>query len=301
MIQGRQLEAFRAVMRTGAMTAAAESIHVTQPAVSRLVRDLERELGLTLFLRRGNLVLPTAEARAMLLEVDRLFTGVNQIRDYAQDLRTGRGGSLRIAALPAMATGFLPRFVATFCRDRPKLKIVVEGLSSPIIRDQLTAGLFDIGFTAFPFQRDSLVVTPLDDQAVVVIPANHHLAAKQVVCSDDLQDEALILLSKFRGGLHPVEVALQSVSSRTLVETSLSTIACVLASEGVGVAIVDPFSASEFVGRGVVIRRFEPALIIGTAMVCARDRTISVIAREFTTAFLEHTRAFLKAESFLTP
>ena len=301
MIQSRQLEAFRAVMRTGAMTAAAESIHVTQPAVSRLVRDLELELGLTLFLRRGNLVLPTAEARALIVEVDRLFTGVGQIRDYAEDLRTGRGGSLRIAALPAMASGFLPRFVAGFCAGRPKLKVVVEGLASPVIRDQLTAGLFDIGFTAFPFQRDSLTVTPLNDEAVVVLPTAHRLAAKQVVQAEDLNGETLILLSKFRGGLHPVEVALQSISSRQSVETSLSTIACVLAAEGVGVAIVDPFSASEFVGRGVVIRRFEPALTIGTAMVCARDRAISVVAREFTTAFLDHTKAFLAGGAFLSP
>ncbi len=301
MIQSRQLEAFRAVMRTGAMTAAAESIHVTQPAVSRLVRDLEQELGLTLFLRRGNLVLPTAEARAMLVEVDRLFTGVGQIRDYAEDLRTGRGGSLRIAALPAMASGFLPRFVAGFCRERPKLKVVLDGLSSTVIREQLTAGLYDIGFTAYPFQRDSLVVTPLNDDAVVVIPSGHRLAPKLVVHSEDLNDETLILLSKFRGGLHPVEVALQSVRSLTAIETSLSTIACVLASEGVGVAIVDPFSASEFTGRGVVIRRFEPALTVGTAMVSSRDRSPSVIAREFTAAFLDHTRDFLESGRYFTP
>ena len=301
MIQSRQVEAFRAVMRSGAMTAAAESINVTQPAVSRLIRDLEQELGLTLFLRRGNLVLPTAEARALLVEVDRLFTGLSQIRDFAEGLRTGSGGSLRIAALPAMSAGFLPRFVAKFCRERPNLKVTVEGYSSPVVRDQLTAGIADIGLTAYPFQREALVLTPLNDDAVVAVPQGHRLAAKTVVNVQDLQDENLILLSKFRGGLHPVEQALQPVRSRTRIDTSLSTIACVLASEGAGIAIVDPFSASEFAGRGMVVRRLEPTLTIGTAIARARDRTSSVVAKEFTTAFLEHTRLFLQEARFLSP
>ena len=117
MIQNRQIEAFRAVMLTGAMTTAAEMIQVSQPAVSRLVRDLEHELGLTLFRRRGNLVVPTPEATALMTEVERSFVGLAQISAFADDLRRGRTGSLRVAALPTMAAGFAPRFIAEFCRN----------------------------------------------------------------------------------------------------------------------------------------------------------------------------------------
>lgn len=195
MIQSRQIEAFRAVMLTGSMTTAAESIHVTQPAVSRLVRDLELELGLALFHRRGNLVLPTAEAHAFLAEVERSFIGLGQIRAFADDLRAGRGGSLRIAALPAMAAGFLPRFVAAFCRGRPNLRVTLNGLASSVIRDRVVAGRADIGITDLRIQRDSLTVTPLDDNAVVAMPAGHRLAELRVVRTEDLHDEHLISLS----------------------------------------------------------------------------------------------------------
>ncbi len=294
MIQSRQIEAFRAVMRTGGMTAAAEMIHVTQPAVSRLIRDLEREVGLILFHRRGNLVSPTAEAQALLAEVERLFIGLDQVQDFADDLRSGRGGSLRIAALPAMSTGFLPRFVAKFCRDRPQINVVLEGLSSPAIRDRVCAGqFFDIGLTSYPFQRETLEVTLLHDTAVVVMPPSHELAAKPAITAEDLQDQDLILLTKFRNSLHPVQIALQSVRRRTPIETSLSNIACLLAQEGMGLAIVDPFAADEFVGRGLVIRPFVPALVIGTAVVHARDRPMPIVAQQFHAAFLEHARSFL--------
>jgi DNA-binding transcriptional LysR family regulator len=144
-MQSRQIEAFRAVMLTGAMTAAAETIHITQPAVSRLIRDLEAEIGIRLFERRGKLLAPTAEAKALFAEVERSFIGLAQIHAVADDIRLGRIGSLRPAMLPAMAAGFAPRFVAKFCRARPSLKVIIDGIPSPSVRDQVLAGEFRSG------------------------------------------------------------------------------------------------------------------------------------------------------------
>jgi hypothetical protein len=75
--------------------------------------------------------------------------------------------------------------------------------------------------------------------------------------------------------------------------------ACVLVTEGAGVAIVDPFSASEFVGRGLALRAFEPAWIIGTAVIHSRNRPLSITAREFHAEFLEHARSFLERAEYL--
>jgi len=314
MIQSRQIEAFRAVMLTGAMTAAAETIHVTQPAVSRLIRDLEAELGLALFQRRGNRVVPTAEAHALLVEVERSFVGLRQINAFAGDIRSGRGGTLRIAVLPAMAAGFAPRFIADFCRGRPNLKVSIYGLPSPTIRDRVTGGDLDLGIAGFPvgpargyswsptdaplrFQRGSLTIIPFDDEAVLALPIDHRLAGQRVVRAEDLTDENLILLNK--DVRHPINIALQSVRHRQVIDTELSTIACALVSEGTGVAIVDPFSAAEFVGRGLVLRPLEPTFTVGTAIVHSADRTLSLIAQEFLTAFLDHTRQFLARADYL--
>lgn len=151
MIQTRQIEAFRAVMLTGAMTAAAETMHITQPAVSRLIRDLEAEIRIRLFERGGKLLVPTAEAKAFFAEVERSFIGLAQIHAIADDIRMGRVGSLRLAMLPAMAAGFAPRFVAKFCRARPSLSVVIDGMPSSSVRDQVLAGEFDLGIVHFRF------------------------------------------------------------------------------------------------------------------------------------------------------
>jgi hypothetical protein len=108
----------------------------------------------------------------------------------------------------------------------------------------------------------------------------------------DLRDAKLIVLSKTPQ--HPLSTALQSGFFKQVVETSLATIACVLAAEGMGIAIVDPFSASEFVGRNLVLRRIEPSFTIGTAVIYARGRRLSAPAREFLDEFLAHTRSFLE-------
>jgi len=198
---------------------------------------------------------------------------------------------LRVAALPAVAASFLPRFLASFCRARPNLKVLVDGLPSRVVRDGVESGQFDIGIAAMPFQRKMLTVTPLNDRAMVALPKAHRLASRRSVHARDLDDENLILLSKFQGSLHPVEVALQSVRGSRNIETSLSTIACVLVMEGVGVAIVDPFAASDYVGRGLVLRPFEPSLTVGTAVMRSSERELSLIAQEFFDAFLEHAQS----------
>jgi DNA-binding transcriptional LysR family regulator len=109
------------------------------------------------------------------------------------------------------------------------------------------------------------------------------------------------LLSRFRSGVQPIEVALQSIARRAPIETPLTTIACVLVTEGMGVAIVDPFSASEFIGKGLVVRPFEPSWIIGSALVHSNERALSVIALEFRDALLEHVRRYLAEAAYLRP
>lgn len=281
MIQSRQIEAFRAVMLTGAMTTAAETLGVTQPAVSRLIRDFEAELDVALFHRRGNLVVPTAQAFDLLREVERSFVGLQQIKSFASELRAGQGGYLKVAALPAVAAAYLPRFLTKFSRERPNLRVVIDGLPSTVIRERVSVGHFDIGIVAYPFSNGALTITPVGDGAVVAMPVGHRLADATTVRLEDLRDEQVILLSRFTTGVQVIDVALQSLPNRLPIETPLSSIACSLVTEGMGVAIVDVFSTIEFEGRGLVARPFDPGSIIGTAVIHSSERPLSVIAQQF--------------------
>src|SRR5207248_2605933 len=106
-INSRQVEAFRAMMLTGSVTDAAKLMAVTQPAVSRLLRDFQALLKMELFERRGSGLVPTASATALYMEVERSFVGLERITAAAEEIRSRRTGMLRIAAMPALSNGHL--------------------------------------------------------------------------------------------------------------------------------------------------------------------------------------------------
>ena len=232
MIQHRQIEAFRAVMSTGSMTGAAGLLGVTQPAVSRLIKDLELELSLALFNRRGNLVTPTIEAEQLLGEVDRSYLGLGNISLFARNLHLGMAGTLTVASHPAMAAGFLPRFVASFYRDRPGVRVIVDGLPSRLVEDRVATGQLELGITSMPLRREALEMIPIADPAVVVVSTKHKLAKKSVIRAQDLEHQSLLLLTTGAYQLHPMAVVLQSIKAHRRIETPQSVIACILASEG---------------------------------------------------------------------
>lgn len=287
-INTRQVEAFRAVMLTGGMTSAAELIGITQPAVSRLVRDLEHRLGLTLFERRGNQVLPTQEATTLLAEVERSFVGLARIADVARAIRAHEAGSLRIVAMPALAGGILPRFVGRFLRDRPELRVYLHGMPSHLVVEAVAAGQADFGIAAGPLERPGFVVERLPAPAVVVMPPGHRLASRRPVEASDLAGERVIAVAAGTLFQARVDTALAGIARIVRVETPLSAIACILVAEGVGLSIVDPFSAGEHVGPGLVARPFRPELDVGMVLLRQPDRPLSALAERFIAAFKDH-------------
>src|SRR6266700_5404265 len=116
-INSRQVEAFRAMMLTGSVTESAKLMAVTQPAVSRLLRDFRVLLKMELFERRGSGLVPTASATALYMEVERSFVGLDRIATAAEEIRGRRTGTLRIAALPALSNGYLPRLAGRFLKE----------------------------------------------------------------------------------------------------------------------------------------------------------------------------------------
>src|SRR6266699_2390697 len=280
-INSRQVEAFRAMMLTGSVTEAAKLISVTQPAVSRLLRDFQALLKMELFERRGTGLVPTAAATALYTEVERSFVGLERITAAAEEIRGRRIGSLRIAALPALSNGYLPRLAGHFLKQRPNLNLAFFGVISPIVIDWVLNNQCDIGFAEIPIAHSglpSLRLPPLP--RVAVLPTGHHLAAKEVLEPRDFEGETFISLSAGSTSRHLIDQAFQrdDVHRVLRVETTLSEIMCGMVSSGLGVAICDPFTAQEFVTRSVVVRRFVPRIDFELAAVFPSQRSPSPVA-----------------------
>lgn len=289
----RQVEAFRALMLTGSTVRAAEMMKVTQPAVSRLLRSLQDGLGLALFERRGSRLVPTAEALSLYNEVERSFIGLDRIAAAAAELRSRRAGVLRIAALPTLANGFLPRFVGRFLIDRPKLDLGVFGLLSHLVLDWAASGQCDLGFAASTLHHPAVTTHPLPDtRMVAVVPAGHRLARRRRLAPQDFADEDFVSLSPGASSRHQIDevFAEAGVRRRLRIETPLSEILCGIVASGAAVGIADIFTAREYEGTGLVVRPFDPPVTFSIAAVWATHRGLSAVAREFLEAFEAHLR-----------
>ncbi len=277
----RQVEAFRAVMLTGQMTIAAELMSVTQPAVSRLIQDFEHATRLRLFERRGNQITPTQEALTLWKEVDRAFIGLNRIASLAEEIARHSAGTLRISAMPALANGILPRFLARFLRDKPNLHASLSGLPSSMVIEAVTAGQADIGYADGPIDRRGFIMETRPLAAVVAIPYGHPLSNQKVIHPADLEGQRMISLEPGTIFAMRVEVALAGVQRLSTLETRLSHTALTLVSEGAGIAIIDPTSASEFTQQGVVVRPFAIFIDAGFLTIRSANQSRSAIIDRF--------------------
>lgn len=284
----RQLEAFRLVMLRNSVTMAARDLRVTQPAVSRLIRELEAQTGLVLFDRVGNQLLATPEAALLLEEVEKYAVGLRAIESFASDLRSRQTGLLNIAALPAMAFGFLPRFIAEFTRQRPSAKIFLNGMASHLVIDAVLSGQVEVGIASVPRDRPGLRTVVVETASVLLVPNRHRLAGNRTARPQDLAGERIIALAEPNTVSRILSDLLAGITEQPVVTTPLNSIACSLVAAGAGIALVDPFSAADYLDRGVTTVPFKPEIKMRMAIITSAERRISAISTDFIEQFRAH-------------
>ena len=286
-------------MISGGVTAAAAALHVTQPAVSRLIRELEGQIGVAMFERRsGGRLRPTSDAVTLFRDVERYFVGLDQIGQTAAELRRHSIGRLRVGSLPALYVGLLPRFVGRFLAARPELNLELYGISSDTVIDWVTSGRCDIGFVDPPFEHPSIKRHPLAAvPAVAALPASHRLAQQSVLKALDFADETFISISRstqLRVRVDAFFLA-SDVNRRLGQETPLSIVACSLVAAGAGLAIVDPFTAKAFGELDVVFRPLEPRIDVQFSIITAAQSPLSGLSHDFVTGAEEEIERFARS------
>ncbi|BFO53728.1 MULTISPECIES: LysR substrate-binding domain-containing protein [Comamonadaceae] len=253
----RDIGVFRAVMQAGTTSKAATLLGVSQPAVSQSIRRLETDSELRLFDRvRGRLV-PTQEALALMVEVDRYFMGAEMIEHRVRSLKSFGLGRLTVASLPALGTGFMPRAIAAFGLEARRVQLSFQILSSPQVHQHVSSGQIDFGLMA-----DELSVSGVENSeflkipGVIVMNAQHPLARKPVIDSDDLATHPFLALNPEDSCRRRLEASLRSEGKalRPILETPYSNSICELALQGVGMGMAHPIQALDYLSRGLLMK-----------------------------------------------
>ena len=281
----RQLEIFRTVMRTGSTAKAARTLSISQPAVSQSIKQLEAHTGFALFFRARSRLEPTAEARALLAEVDRVYVGLDAIEHRIRSLRDGGIDTLAIAVYPALGLGFMPRALARFAKryGRRKLpRISLQLCSSKEVLQRVRAAEVDFGLMADELAPDgvehSIFATM---QAVVVLPRHHALARRASIPPKLLAKHPLIALNPEDAARIRLERLFAEHGERlsVAIETPFAASVCALVRAGLGVGVVNPMTALDFAGPDIALRPLQLAADFTSVLVLPPGKPLSNVAR----------------------
>ncbi len=280
----KQVEAFYRVFSTGSVTAAAQQLYVSQPAVSRLIADLEAAVKLKLFERKNRRLFPTPEGRMLFDEIEKTFVGLDRIAARADEIRSFQTGSIRIAAMPAIAYSVLPSVIKDFSSRHPGVQISLNILNSEAVFDWLSAHQMDFGIAALTSQKTVSEIELLPcPPCRCVVPANSPLARKDVLTPADLAE--LPFISPFARSMirrHVDEIfRAAGIPRQMILETTYSLSAIQLVKEGLGATIVDPFSASKLADSSVAVRPFLPEVPYEFGLLFPSVTTLSLAAQSF--------------------
>ena len=260
----RQLEAFRAVMLAGSVTQAAQSMHLSQPAVSKLIADLEYAIGFKLFVRsKGSALTVTPEAGYFFHEVERSFIGIDALKKTASDIRNLSTGNLHIASLPALSFSFLPQVIRAFQKDHPGVSIHLDTHSSSTVRQLIENQQFDVGLATRGHDIPGVSTSRfLRSVGACILSPGHRLAGRAHIEPTDLAGEPFISLMHGDKTRRRIDRIFEDagVERDLVVETQYAITHCNLVAQGVGCSIINPATAIDFVAQGLVVLPFLPRI-----------------------------------------
>lgn len=278
----QQLEAFERVARLGSFRAAAQALHVSQPALSRTIRLAEAVLGARLFDRdtrhvaltpSGRELLPIA--RRILLEFDSAFSELSQFVD-------GRRGHVTVASLPSVAVAILPGVVSALRMQHPAVGFTLEEAPAEPLLLRVEEGLVDFGITVEPPPDARLRYTHLLDDPFVLLCRHDDPLARQAAAPWTAFADRAVIVSAAQGSIGPIvqaQLARQAITVHPVLEYASVAAGGAMVAEGLGITALPRLTLGLIASPGlVVVPLQEPVVCRRIGIVTRIGRTLSPAA-----------------------
>jgi LysR family transcriptional regulator, hydrogen peroxide-inducible genes activator len=193
----QQLEYIVAVDRYRHFARAAENSFVTQPTLSMMIQKLEEELGIKIFDRKKQPVVPTREGEEIILRAKQVLAEVAHLKEYAAEQKGEVTGELHLGIIPTLAPYLLPLFLRSFSQRHPNLKIYIKEMVTNDIVLKLKTGELDMGILATPLHEEQLKEHPLFyEEFFAYASKSEKLSAKKYLAPKEINLENLWLLEE---------------------------------------------------------------------------------------------------------
>jgi DNA-binding transcriptional LysR family regulator len=282
----RQIEAFKAVIENGSISVAAQMVHISQPAMSKLIAHFEEDTGLKLFDRLKGRLAPTESGMRLYEEIDRIFAGVRQVENAAESIRREERRQLVVGVMPAFSGSFIQRATTDFLEDRRNVFCSVQSLNSQLIMDWLVTRKLDIGLVEPGLDNPYLTIEPLMEHPLVcIMPLDHRLAAKGQVGPQDLDQMPFVSLNPDSYIGHRVESMFETykVKVQVVLVANVAPTLCEFVAAGFGISLVHPLVISGLEHR-LAVRRFEPEILFNFQLCRSADSRNAQLVEAFAQA-----------------
>jgi DNA-binding transcriptional LysR family regulator len=250
------LRLFTAVVDEGGIVAAAQALNLSQPAVSRAMRELEIQLGVPLLERAGRRVRLTPEGAEIYGQARNIYAAERAAEETLADLKGLRHGVLRVGASTTIATYVLPKLIGTFARLHPQVELRLSAVHTRVIVDMLLQFDLDVALAEAPVTAREITIVPWRiDEMVVIAGPTHPLASRGSIAPSDLSKELFVLREPESGTRGIVLRSLVDAGvevSRTMSVDGTEVIRQVVA-EGVGIAVVSRIAVADQLRAGRLV------------------------------------------------
>lgn len=294
----RHIEVFHAVYTCGSITAAARSLNVSQPSISKALAHAEQQLGFALFDRQKGKIIPTQEAERLIHHVTDAYKNIGELRRLSENLRASDTGRIRIAMTPAFGIDLVPAAIASYLEKHPDTRFEIETLHHHQITRALRELRVDIGLVFEPPPTQGIQINVLAKASYVVLThKSMDFGDKKHLSLDDLADMPFISLSTRSplGGVLANRIETSKTELRSVAKVETYQMAKAMVSHGAGVAIIDEITARSNGHANVIARQLEPRLSFKVAMLHIESEPLSIITQRF----VDHLK--LAVAQFLKP
>ncbi|MEW6261780.1 MAG: LysR family transcriptional regulator [Thermodesulfobacteriota bacterium] len=192
-----QLKAFYFVVKYKSMTAAAEALYITQPAVTKAIGRLEDHYGLKFLNRFGKKWAPTDAGKVLYEIADELFKMEGRAEQTIREFQQRTSGSIRIHACETVGAYFLPYIITDFNKANPQIRVSLEILPNDQVIGNTVLFNNDLGFVSHMVEHEKLEAREiLEDRLVLITPSGHPLGSKKSLEEKDLAGQPFILHEK---------------------------------------------------------------------------------------------------------
>jgi DNA-binding transcriptional LysR family regulator len=274
----RQLRAFLAVARQRHFRRAADNLHLSQPAVSRHIAELESELGVRLFDRNTREVVPTEAGRYLESAIERVLEELEGVLEHVHSEGERKRGKVRVASVPTLSASLMPTCIADCARAYPELTIQLHDQAQTLVLDSVRGGEVDFGIAIDPPESGEFDgETIMRDPFCLACRPDHPFAKLKTITWEKLQGQRLILLDYSSGSRPLIDATLRkyNVEAHVVQQTGHTYTAFRMVEAGLGITITPALSASP---ASLAMRPLTPTEQRAVTLIHRRHRSLSPLA-----------------------